>query len=128
MNTRTILSFLTLGAVFAIAATGCQMTPTQQGAMIGGATGAGLGAIIGNNSGSHDGGKGALIGGATGALAGALVGDAVDENRKKKAQTPGSVSSEPSEGVVKGHYETRQVKSESGETYMERVWVVDPQQ
>ena len=61
---------------------GCQTTPTQQGALIGGAVGAGAGALIGNQSGHA--GTGALIGGAAGGLGGALFGDMVDESRQPR--------------------------------------------
>ena len=53
---------------------GCATTPTQQGALLGGGTGAGIGAIIGHQKGKTA--QGALIGGAAGAAIGALVGDA----------------------------------------------------
>jgi hypothetical protein len=55
---------------------------TEQGAVIGGATGAVAGAVIGNNSGGggHTLG-GALIGGAVGAAAGAAVGNSLDHQR-----------------------------------------------
>lgn len=95
---------------------GCETTPTQEGAVIGGALGAGAGAIIGNQSGHS--GTGALIGGAAGALTGALVGDQVDENKKKKA-------AQNQRPAGSGHYETRLVRTPSGETYEERVWVPD---
>ena len=51
-------------------ATGCMgpMNNTEKGALGGGVIGAGLGAIIGNQSGEA--GKGALIGGAAGAILG----------------------------------------------------------
>lgn len=55
-------------------ASGCATTPTQQGALLGGGTGAGIGAIIGHQKGKTA--EGALIGGAVGALAGGLIGDA----------------------------------------------------
>lgn len=50
--------------------TGC--TTTQKGAVIGGLGGAGLGAIVGNQSGHAAGG--AAIGGVAGAVVGALIG------------------------------------------------------
>lgn len=53
---------------------GC--STTQKGAAIGTAAGAGLGAIIGHQSGH--GGEGALIGGLGGAAAGALIGEKMD--------------------------------------------------
>jgi len=50
---------------------------TGKGALIGGAGGAGIGALAG-------GGKGALIGGAIGAGGGALVGHHVQTNRRNR--------------------------------------------
>jgi hypothetical protein len=60
--------------------TGCVGTGpnTQQGAVAGGALGALAGAIIGNNSGGHNGAAGALIGAAAGAIAGGTLGNATD--------------------------------------------------
>jgi hypothetical protein len=57
---------------------GCA-TRAQEGALIGGALGAGTGAIIGNQSGHT--GEGALIGGAAGALGGAVIGNQTDQHR-----------------------------------------------
>ncbi len=74
---------LTIVAVLAASvAFGCNTTPTQKGAMTGGAVGAGAGAIIGNQSGKT--GEGALIGAGVGALGGALIGDQVDEHKDKE--------------------------------------------
>lgn len=120
-----VMFSLVLSALFLA---GCQ-TPTQRGAVIGGASGAALGAIIGNQSGKRD--QGALIGGAAGALTGALIGDAVDERRDKKAQeaqaagTPPQSTQAGSTPPARGHWETRVVRTDSGETYSERVWVED---
>lgn len=100
---------------------GCATTPTQEGALLGGALGAGAGAIIGNQSHGR-GGEGALIGGAVGALTGALVGDQVDEARTKRAAPPAAPAPPPTV-VQRGHYENRIVRTPSGETYEERVWV-----
>lgn len=63
-------------------ASGCNTTPTQEGAITGGVLGAGAGAIIGHQSGKA--GEGALIGAGAGALGGALIGDQVDEKKKKQ--------------------------------------------
>src|SRR3954467_15462079 len=70
------LGILLLGA-------GCAGTGpnTQQGAVAGGALGAVAGAIIGNNSGSHNSVAGALIGGAAGAVAGGGIGNSLDHQR-----------------------------------------------
>ena len=105
-----------VSAVLIALIAGCETTPTQQGAVIGGATGAGLGAIIGHQSGHQ--GEGALIGAAGGALTGALIGDRVDEKRKRRA-------AQGQQPAQRGHYETRIVTTPSGETYEERVWVPD---
>lgn len=62
---------------------GCQ-SKTGSGAVIGGATGAAVGGVIGHNSGSRS-GEGALIGGAIGALSGALIGRGIDERDRQAA-------------------------------------------
>jgi outer membrane lipoprotein SlyB len=124
---KHVLCALTL--VMAATLTGCNTTPTQDGAVLGGALGAGLGAIVGNQSGHA--GEGALIGAGAGALTGALVGDRVDENRSKRYAAPAPAPapvvqpSQPAQPVVRGHYETRIVRTASGETYEERVFVRD---
>ncbi len=62
--------------VISLLAAGCATaTPTQKGALGGSAIGAGLGAIIGHQSGRTA--EGALIGAAAGGLGGALLGDAM---------------------------------------------------
>lgn len=62
-------TFLALSLIVPL--TAC--TPTQQGAVVGGAGGAAIGAAV---AGSGDRAEGALIGGAIGAAAGALLGRA----------------------------------------------------
>jgi WXXGXW repeat (2 copies)/Glycine-zipper domain len=52
---------------------------TQEGAVTGGALGALAGAILGNNSRSHNALAGALIGGTAGAIAGGTLGNAADQ-------------------------------------------------
>ena len=61
-----------------IQASGCHTTNyAQNGALLGGLTGAGVGAAVGN---SHDqSAAGALIGGAVGALTGSAIGGSLDE-------------------------------------------------
>ena len=126
MKAHTI-AWLLIGALAVAALPACNTTPTQEGAVAGAALGAGAGAIIGHQQGKQ--GEGALIGAAAGALAGALIGDQVDERRSRqpapRAQQPIQVAPQASQPTVlqKGHYETRIVKTESGETYEERVWV-----
>ena len=80
MKTKLTL-LLTLG--LALACGGCVGTGpnTQQGAVAGGALGALAGAIIGNNSGSHNALAGAVIGGTAGAIAGGTLGNAADHQQ-----------------------------------------------
>jgi len=112
---RLTLAMAALGiAASAWVLVGCQ-TRAQEGALVGGGLGAGAGAIIGSTSG-HAGG-GALIGGAVGAVSGAVVGDQVDRRNRNQASSPPQ--------NVPGHYENRMVRSPSGETHEERVWVPD---
>lgn len=104
-------------------AVGCNTTPAQDGAVIGGALGAGLGAVVGHQSGRQ--GEGALIGAGLGALTGALVGDDVGRQRQQRqyqAPAPAAVSSAPAR-PVQGRYETRLVYGPNGERYEQRVWV-----
>ena len=71
MNKMLILS-LALAAAASVSA--CQ-TPQQQNALVGGALGAGTGAIVGSAI-SHGSAGGALAGAAIGAGSGALIGAA----------------------------------------------------
>jgi len=63
---------------------GCQSN-AGNGALIGGAAGAGIGAIIGNNSHGRT-MEGALIGGAIGAIGGGLIGNEMDKNDARQRQ------------------------------------------
>ena len=68
----------------ALLACGCSsLSHTENGALAGGAIGAGTGALIGHATG-HTGG-GALIGAGVGALTGGLIGNAADQTEKKVA-------------------------------------------
>lgn len=77
--------FTLLAAATLFNLTSCQDAGpnTNTGAVVGGLAGAGLGAIIGNQSGRPL--EGAAIGGAVGALGGAAVGNAQDQ-RNAQAQ------------------------------------------
>jgi hypothetical protein len=67
-----VLIVVSLGVV------GCRSPyRSDQGALLGGLGGAGLGAIVGNQSGNA--GPGAVIGAAAGAITGAVVGNELDE-------------------------------------------------
>ena len=70
----------------ALVAAGCEtmQSNTAKGAAVGGALGAGSGAIIGHQTGRA--GEGTAIGAGLGALGGALVGHAMDQQEKKAAQ------------------------------------------
>ena len=108
---------IAVGLLAASVLTGCETTPTQQGALMGGALGAGAGAIIGNQN-HHRSGEGALIGAGVGALTGALIGDATSQNQQPRQQ----VVEQPTP-VQRGHWETQTVRTQAGETYEQRVWV-----
>lgn len=96
---------------------GCETTPVQDGAVVGGVLGAATGAIVGHQSGQQ--GEGALIGAGAGALLGALVGDQVERRGYAPINSaPGPMSQAPA-----GHYENRITRAPSGEYYEERVWV-----
>lgn len=61
---------------------GCESN-AGNGALIGGATGAGVGGLIGSFSHARA-GEGALIGGAIGAAGGALIGNAADQQERQQ--------------------------------------------
>ncbi|HET7322315.1 MAG TPA: OmpA family protein [Longimicrobiaceae bacterium] len=79
---------------------GCaSMNRTAKGAIIGGAGGAAVGAIIGKQVGSTA--KGAIIGAAVGGAAGAIIGHRMDEQAKNLAATiPGATVQRVGEGIV----------------------------
>jgi len=107
-----------------ILASGCNTTPTQDGALLGGALGAGLGAVVGHQSGHQ--GEGALIGAGVGALSGAIIGDQVDQDRHRTYPQNRHTHPQPTTQPTRtqnGHYDIRIVHTPSGETYEERVWV-----
>jgi hypothetical protein len=62
---------LLLGLALVVPLVAC--TPTEKGAVIGGASGAAIGAAVAGNS-----TEGAIVGGAVGAVAGALIGRSTD--------------------------------------------------
>ncbi len=83
MKKVLFVSVLSVGVIL----TGCRsskmpLTPTQQGAIVGGAGGAGVGAWwahSANSGGQLNGLEGAAVGAVAGAATGALIGDALDE-------------------------------------------------
>src|SRR6516162_7210321 len=79
MNQKILVHASLVAAFFAC---GCSsMSNTEKGVGLGGAIGAGTGALIGNATGHT--GAGALIGAGVGAVSGGLIGHAVDESEKK---------------------------------------------
>src|SRR5690349_13213266 len=68
------------GVLIFAAATGCQNN-TQKGALVGGAGGAAVGAIVGKQMGNT--GEGALVGALAGGALGGLVGNSEDEAQKR---------------------------------------------
>ena len=116
-RTRALLA-IPLLAVLATA-TGCETTPVQDGAVLGGALGAAAGAVIGHQSGHQ--GEGALIGAGAGAIIGAIAGDQVDENRSRAYSAP--TTQRPVQTAQRGRYQTRVTRAPNGELYEERVWV-----
>ncbi|HTS19707.1 MAG TPA: YXWGXW repeat-containing protein [Verrucomicrobiae bacterium] len=85
-SNSVVIAVLAVGVVL----TGCY-TPegrpdyTANGALAGGAIGAGTGAIIGGAA-AHNAGAGALIGGAVGVVSGALIGHSIDEQQRARLQ------------------------------------------
>src|SRR5437868_2141753 len=80
---QALLSAVALAVLIAGAA-GCE-TKAGTGALVGGAAGAGLGAIIGKQSHGRT-AEGALIGGAVGAIGGGLIGNEMDKNDRREAR------------------------------------------
>ena len=121
MLKKLILSATLLGTTVL---TGCQTTSTQEGAVIGGVLGGATGAIIGHQSGHQ--GEGALIGAGVGAITGAIVGDQVDQRERRNYPQNQNTHPQPTaqpQHRQNGHYDVRIVRTPSGETYEERVWV-----
>ena len=79
--------------------TGCGMTATQRGAVIGAAGGAAVGGVIGNQTGSTA--RGAIIGAAVGGVAGAIIGRQMDKQAEElAAELEGAEVERVGEGVL----------------------------
>ncbi len=80
--------------------TGCtSLSQTERGAVIGGAGGAAVGAVIGRQIGSTA--RGAVIGAAVGGAAGAIIGRQMDEQAEDlSASIPGATVQRVGEGIV----------------------------
>ena len=75
----TAIAAQIFASVTLLTMTGCDrpLSNTEKGALIGGAGGAGVGALIGK-------GKGAAIGGAAGAVGGAIIGNQMDQREREQ--------------------------------------------
>jgi len=78
---------------------GCaSLNKKERGAIIGGASGAAVGAVVGRASGSTA--KGAIIGAAVGGTAGAVIGHQMDQQAKEiKQNIPGAIVERVGEGL-----------------------------
>ena len=83
----------------AVVATSCaSLSNKQKGAVIGGAAGAAVGGVIGNNTGSTA--RGAIIGAVVGGAAGAIIGHQMDQQAKElKLDIPGATIERVGEGI-----------------------------
>ncbi len=88
-----------IALLLAMAVSGCaSLSTTQEGAVIGGSTGAVLGGIIGNQTGSTA--RGAIIGAAVGGAAGALIGARMDQQAEAlEEELPGATVERVGEGI-----------------------------
>lgn len=96
-------SFTALVAVVTLAVpglVGCSsLSQTERGAVIGGAGGAAVGAIIGRQIGSTA--RGAIIGAAVGGAAGAVIGRQMDQQAEELSESiPGATVQRVGEGIV----------------------------
>ena len=104
MHTRiTRLGTLLAAAAFVTAGTGCaslqNLTKTQKGAIVGGAAGTAVGAVVGKYAGSTT--KGAIIGAVMGGAAGAVIGHRMDEKAKEiEAKLPDAKVERVGEGIL----------------------------
>ena len=96
MNRTFVLVPVLVGLV---ASSGCaSLNKKERGAIIGGATGAAVGGIVGRANGSTA--KGAIIGAAVGGAAGAVIGHQMDQQAKEIQQNiPGAVVERVGEGL-----------------------------
>jgi hypothetical protein len=96
---RAVVSVVALSLLGAGVA-GCESN-AGTGALIGGAAGAGIGAIAGHQSHGNTVG-GALIGGAIGAIGGGLIGNEMDKNERAQAQARQEAAARDSSPAARG--------------------------
>ncbi len=115
---KRLVMLLVIAGV-ALAGPGCATTKAPEGAMLGGVIGAATGAVVGHQTGHA--GEGAAVGAAVGGLSGGIIGSQLE-----RPASPNELQgAAPVAAPVTGHYETRLVRSATGEYYEERVWVPD---
>jgi len=130
MNMKQKLVTASIGVILAAGSFGCS-TNAGTGALVGGAAGAGVGAIIGHNSHGRT-ASGAAIGGAVGAVTGAIIGNEMDKQEAREA-APAPVVVEEAPAVVverrviverrPGYWTTRRYVDGYGRVYDRRVYV-----
>lgn len=98
MRSTRISSALFIGAVAVL--NGCAgMSQQGRGAVIGATTGAAVGGVIGNQTGSTA--RGAIIGAVVGGAAGAIIGHQMDQQAKELQQNiPGATIQRVGEGIA----------------------------
>ena len=96
MNRTFVLMPVLAGLVLS---SGCaSLNKKERGAIIGGATGAAVGGMVGRANGSTA--KGAIIGAAVGGAAGAVIGHQMDQQAKEiKQNIPGAIVERVGEGL-----------------------------
>lgn len=96
---RSSRAFGALLCAGAVAIAGCAgMSQQQRGAVIGASTGAAVGGVIGNQTGSTA--RGAIIGAVIGGAAGAIIGHQMDQQAKEIQQNiPGATVERVGEGI-----------------------------
>jgi outer membrane protein OmpA-like peptidoglycan-associated protein len=109
LSVRYLTGVVSLSALGIAGLTGCaSMSNKQKGAVIGAASGAAAGGLIGKHNGSTA--KGAIIGAAVGGAAGAIIGHQMDQQAKEiKQNVAGAKVERVGEGI--------QVTFESGLLY-----------
>jgi outer membrane lipoprotein SlyB len=131
MNVKQKLVTASMGVILAAGSFGCS-TNAGTGALVGGAAGAGVGAIIGHNSHGRT-ASGAAIGGAVGAVTGALIGNEIDKKEAREADRETVVVQEAPPPVVverrviverrPGYWTTRRYVDGHGRIYERRIYV-----
>ncbi|HEY3744863.1 MAG TPA: OmpA family protein [Gemmatimonadaceae bacterium] len=98
MRSTRISSALFIGVTVVLS--GCAgMSQQQRGAVIGATTGAAVGGVIGNQTGSTA--RGAIIGAVVGGAAGAIIGHQMDQQAKELQQNiPGATIQRVGEGIA----------------------------